>query len=294
MEIIIPEQGVCGVESIIFKENSSINTNPNMFEFFVDEEEFNVLDQDISTYRYFEVDSLSDQYRFGSKTSFVDNGSKYVADITQPYTYEDYTEGDSGNTRTMRYFHGKWKPISQKFITEYINSILVTDNFEIGFIKLGENNKLPRAINLGKLVNFSQDFHKDDITEDLIQELNYKMNCGKLNFNEKTKYMYYSEWFCSRISVTGKLKTLVLKEFIKSYKYLLDYHTSRQLTVDASTIDKIIESILNYKKGDSTDWKDGSLANFASNMKNILTGTTVYGEVNKDEIKKLILEEYDK
>jgi hypothetical protein len=122
MEVIIPEDGVCNVESIIFKENGNLETTPSNYEFFIDEEEFIVPGQDISTYRYFEVNSLSDQYRFGSKTSFVDNGSKYVADITQPYTYEDYTEGDSGNTRTMRYFHGKWKPISQKFITEYTDN----------------------------------------------------------------------------------------------------------------------------------------------------------------------------
>lgn len=126
MEIILPEQNICNVESIIFKETASLNNNPQMFEFFIDEEEYKILDQDISTYRYFEVDSLSDQYRFGSQTSFVDRGNKnYVVDIAQPQIYEDYTESnESGTTnqRTSRYFLGKWKPISQKFITEYTDN----------------------------------------------------------------------------------------------------------------------------------------------------------------------------
>jgi hypothetical protein len=125
MEIVLPEQNICGVESIIFKETASLQTNPQTFEFFIEEEEYKILDQDISTYRYFEVDSLSDQYRFASQTSFVERGvgnGDYVVDISIPQIYEDYTEGESGNTRTMRYFSGKWKPISQKFITEYTDN----------------------------------------------------------------------------------------------------------------------------------------------------------------------------
>lgn len=124
MEIVLPEQNICNVESIIFKESSSLNSNPQMFEFFIDEEEFKLMDQDISTYRYFEVDSLSDQYRFASKTSFIErSGDNYVVDISKPQQYVDYTEGDGNSSqRTSRYFLGKWKAISQKFITEYTDN----------------------------------------------------------------------------------------------------------------------------------------------------------------------------
>lgn len=122
MEVILPEQDICGVESIIFKETSSLNVNPQSFEFFIDEEEFKIDGQDISTYRYFEVDSLSDQYRFGSKTNFIQSDNNYVVDISQPQIYEDYTEGDEENVRTMRYYQGKWKPLTQKFITEYTDN----------------------------------------------------------------------------------------------------------------------------------------------------------------------------
>lgn len=133
MEIILPEQNICNVESIIFKETASLNDIPQMYEFFIEEEEYKILDQDISTYRYFEVDSLSDQYRFSLKTNFVDKDNNYVVDIAQPCVYEDYTEGESsGNTRTSRYFHGKWKAISQKFITEYTDNNYLKITFGCG------------------------------------------------------------------------------------------------------------------------------------------------------------------
>ena len=36
MEVILPDRDVCNVESIIFKETSNLDSNPEMFEFFVD------------------------------------------------------------------------------------------------------------------------------------------------------------------------------------------------------------------------------------------------------------------
>lgn len=125
MEIVLPEKNVMNIESVIFKEGSNFNSDPASYEYYVDEEEYRFGTEEISTYRFFEVDSLSDQWRFGTETDFNNDG--YV----EPYKvlkYEDYTEG-SGTTsqRTSRYFKGQWKPITQKFITEY------TDN---GYIKL--------------------------------------------------------------------------------------------------------------------------------------------------------------
>jgi hypothetical protein len=129
MEIILPEQNICNVESIIFKETSTLNSTPQMFEFFIEEEEYKILNQDISTYRYFEVNSLSDQYRFASQTSFVERdgeGASFVVDLFKPQVYEDYADYDEtsevGNARRMRFFQGKWKGIRHKFITEYTDN----------------------------------------------------------------------------------------------------------------------------------------------------------------------------
>ena len=134
MEVVLPEKNIMNVESIIFKEGSNFNSEPASYEYYIDEEEFRFGNEEISTYRFFEVNSLSDQWRFGTKTKFDENTDGMVA----PYdnkVYEDYTETayDEENNpipysqRTTRYFQGQWKPITQKFITEY------TDN---GYLKI--------------------------------------------------------------------------------------------------------------------------------------------------------------
>lgn len=143
MEVIIPEDGVCNVESIIFKENGNLETTPSNYEFFIDEEEFIVPGQDISTYRYFEVNSLSDQYRFGSKTSFIERTEHddFVVDVAQPVLYEDYAELNEDLTTTVqtsRYCKGQWKSISQKFITEYTDNNFLKITFGCG-TDLNEN-----------------------------------------------------------------------------------------------------------------------------------------------------------
>ena len=114
MEVILPEQNIMNVESILFKESSNFNLEPNMFEYYIDEEEFKLNNEDISTYRYFEVNSLTDQYRFGTKTNIWENGGL----VQNPYNIEVYNEIDGVN----RYYQGEWKGITQKFITEYTDN----------------------------------------------------------------------------------------------------------------------------------------------------------------------------
>lgn len=124
MEIVLPEENVMGVESVIFKETSDFSSSPSIHEYFIDAEEFKISDEAVKTYRYFETDSLADQWRFGTENN-ADSGN--TINVYNPHKYEDYTEGDSASTRTTRYYIGKWKPLTQKFITEF------TDN---GYTKL--------------------------------------------------------------------------------------------------------------------------------------------------------------
>ena len=131
MEIVLPERNVMNIESIIFKETSDFNSSPQIYEYYIDEEQYRISDQSVMTYRFFECDSLADQYRFGSEA----NIDKYVInDIYNPHLYDDYYEvikdngsGETVTARTTRYYRGKWKPITQKFITEF------TDN---GYLKI--------------------------------------------------------------------------------------------------------------------------------------------------------------
>ena len=131
MEIVLPEQNIMNVESIIFKETSNFDNDPQMYEFFVDDEEFKVKNEDITTYRYFEVDSLSDQYRFGTvmdDDSNSDNSNTVnyppLQEVCITYGEEiNSEENKSGSTVNIRnYYQGKWKPIVQKFITEYTDN----------------------------------------------------------------------------------------------------------------------------------------------------------------------------
>ena len=131
MEIVLPESNVLNVESIIFKETSDFSTNPEIYEYYIDEEQYKISNQAVMTYRFFECDSLADQYRFGTEAN-IDNF--VINDIYNPHLYDDYTEiiqkngtGEIVTAKATRYYRGKWKPLTQKFITEF------TDN---GYMKI--------------------------------------------------------------------------------------------------------------------------------------------------------------
>ena len=132
MEIMLPEKNVMNIESIIFKPMSNLNTAPEISEYYVDEEEFFFRDGGLKTYRYFEVDALTDQWRWGSEISGMDE--QIIRNKYNCESYVDYTESGKNDSvdsdasrRTTRYYKGQWKPLRQKFITEY------TDN---GYLKI--------------------------------------------------------------------------------------------------------------------------------------------------------------
>ena len=131
MEIVLPESNVMNIESIIFKETSDFGRNPEIYEYYIDAEQYRISSEAVMTYRFFECDSLADQYRFGMEVK-NEEGTNIVSDMWNPHLYDDYTEvvKESGETvthRTTRYYRGKWKPLTQKFITEF------TDN---GYMKI--------------------------------------------------------------------------------------------------------------------------------------------------------------
>lgn len=126
MEIVLPETNVMNIESIIFKESAEITNSPSIYEYYIDEEQYRISEEAVMTYRFFECDSLADQWRFGYGDEKVSN--YIVIDKYNPHRYDDVTEGSGETTtRTTRYYRGEWKPLTQKFITEY------TDN---GYMKI--------------------------------------------------------------------------------------------------------------------------------------------------------------
>lgn len=136
MEIVLPEENILNIESIIFKESSDITTTPSIYEYYIDSEQYRISSEDAMTYRFFECDSLADQYRFGDSVNY--GKSNIISSIYKPSLYVDYTS----NGAVTRYYRGKWKPLRQKFITEY------TDN---GYMKVifGASNGYPQLPSSG-------------------------------------------------------------------------------------------------------------------------------------------------
>ena len=106
MEIIIPDVNVMNIESIIFK-NGDFKSIPTKNEFLINDETSKELNtKNVLVYRFFEVDSLLEQYRWG------DAESNNVA-----YTYGIVDNEKLYETASIR--KGQWKPLTQKFITEF-------------------------------------------------------------------------------------------------------------------------------------------------------------------------------
>ena len=116
MSITIPDTNVMNVESIIVKDGIKQYATPTMAEFFYDNESNtgkNNCGQDVPLWRFFEVDYLAQQYRWGD---YIEKG------VTQGYN------GENGNGTKEHYItKGTWVPLRQKFITEF------TDN---GYLKV--------------------------------------------------------------------------------------------------------------------------------------------------------------
>lgn len=118
MEVMINDSNVLGVDSIIVKDGTNINTDPQFNEFFIDEETYND-NSGKPVDRFFEVDNLIDQYRFGYVIEDGENG-KYNPEWSEEEVAEIKVEQGAVNTVVLRKIaKGKWKRLKNKFITEY-------------------------------------------------------------------------------------------------------------------------------------------------------------------------------
>lgn len=128
MEVLLTDRNILGVTSVIMKDGTDLNTDPIISEFKVDEESY--MDKSGKMIqRFFEVDSLIDQYRYGYEVEEVDKtdilNGKYYNPLWENCTYMD-EEGNEVIYR--RVAKGKWKRLKNKFITEY------TDNWQLKLI----------------------------------------------------------------------------------------------------------------------------------------------------------------
>ena len=118
MEIVIPVEGIMNIESILMKDGDALTSYPSYGEFYSYNE---VVHPDCPNEltRFFEVDSLAQQFRWGETLN--NNNCPIV------HTYGYYNSSDGKTYPTCQVTRGEWKPVKYKFISEY------TDN---GYMKV--------------------------------------------------------------------------------------------------------------------------------------------------------------
>lgn len=157
MEILLPDKNIMEVESILFKDGTDFHTNPTMNEFMREDEYVSSGDSvtKTDTYRFFEVNFLTEQYRWGVSHKIDGNEADGRA---KAYEY-DYLETDDNGTiwnyPVMSICKGEWEPLKQKFITEY------TDN---GYLKIIFGSGMDAAQDIS-LADAKFDFSKYQISK---------------------------------------------------------------------------------------------------------------------------------
>lgn len=115
MSFIIPDSNVMNIESIIFKDGTNHYSVPDASEFYYNNENNeteNVCGNITTLWRFFEVDYLVQQYRWGD---YNING---VVQRETNYSNNEYDDTNDG-TLSHRIIKGAWIPLRQKFITEF-------------------------------------------------------------------------------------------------------------------------------------------------------------------------------
>lgn len=112
MSVIIPDSNVMNVESIIFKEGVKHFGTPTLKEFYYDGESNlgkNDCGKEAPLWRFFEVDYLAQQYRWGD----------YINELGD---IEGYTGENRDEEKVFYITKGAWVPLKQKFITEFTDN----------------------------------------------------------------------------------------------------------------------------------------------------------------------------
>lgn len=173
MEVILPDKDIISIESIIFKDGDTYEVDPTMSEFMLPREfseEVKNGKKEVTLWRFFEVNSLAEQYRWGDWTNKDLNNGEPIN-----YTYGFTSTVENVIVPTATVVKGEWVPLSQKFITEY------TDN---GYLKItfGSGESVGSREDMS---NFS-DFNKYQVAK-MIRN-NY---LGKLPKGNTTMYVLY-------------------------------------------------------------------------------------------------------
>ena len=159
MEIIIPVEGVMNVESILMKDGDTLTSYPSYGEFYSPKEIVNEASEEKNCpglIRFFEVDSLAEQLRWGETLN--DENCPVI------HAYGYFNSSNNTVYPTCQVTKGEWKPVSHKFITEY------TDN---GYLKVifGAGVKSAQYPNIDNMSSLSKHLITRTIRNNSLGEL---------------------------------------------------------------------------------------------------------------------------
>lgn len=173
MEIVIPEKQIMNIESIIVKNGTNFQNDPTINEFMITNEEENI--NNVIIKRFFEVDSLSENSIWGEDG--IEESSEGNNTINNIENQEVVDENGKiiGTLTNHQIVKGKWKPITQKFMTEYTNN-------EYLKVIFGSGIDANLDIDISDASNFAQY---------QMSKMIYNDNLGRLPLPNTTLYILY-------------------------------------------------------------------------------------------------------
>ena len=234
MEILIPDRNVMNIESIIFKNGGDYKTIPHNNEFYMNSEYISAEDNPYGTEtrRFFEVNSLLEQYRWGDEINNNVEGNQVTSHsnkVTYGYMYSDANINTPIPTTVIT--KGQWYPLTQKFITEY------TDK---GYLKVIFGSGKPA----GQIVNIDEgnDFTKSQISR-MIN--NNAMGVLPPNNGNWTMYIKYrvGGGTSSNIAAGALTNIVYLDAEVGTCIYTLDEHKISNAVRNSITVTNTIPSV---------------------------------------------------
>lgn len=126
MEIVIPIEGVMNVESILMKDGDALTSYPSYGEFYSPTEQiYHNGEECKGLIRFFEVDSLAEQFRWGETLN--------TNNCPEIHAYGYYNSSTNTVYPTCEVTRGEWKPVRHKFMTEYTDNGYLKVIFGAGF-----------------------------------------------------------------------------------------------------------------------------------------------------------------
>ena len=234
MEILIPDRNVMNIESIIFKNGGDYKTIPHNNEFYMNSEYISAEDNPYGTEtrRFFEVNSLLEQYRWGDEINNNVEGNQVTSHsnkVTYGYMYSDANINTPIPTTVIT--KGQWYPLTQKFITEY------TDK---GYLKVifGSGNPAGQVVDIDE----GSDFTKSQISRMIS---NNAMGVLPPNDGNWTMYIKYrvGGGTSSNIAVGALTNIVYLDAEVGTCIYTLDEHKISNAVRNSITVTNTIPSV---------------------------------------------------